>query len=131
MGKPKEEIKEKSYYKDIYFLYEVFNTLKNIDEVKIFMKDILTKSELRMLKRRWHIANLLLKGTDIREIAKEARASTQTVSRVKRILEEGHGGLLLALQRVNEKQKNEEKMRDKKYKPKIRGGSKFVKSWFS
>ncbi len=128
MGKPKEEVKEKSYYRDIYFLYEALGTLKNIEEVKIFFKDILTKSELRMLKRRWHIANLLMQGKDIREISTASKCSTQTVSKVKNILEDGHGGLRLALDRVLTTQKKETKIRQDSYKP--RGSSKFVKGWF-
>lgn len=128
MTKPREEIKEKAYYRDIYFLYEALGTLKNIDEVKIFFKDILTRSELRMLKRRWHIANLLMQGKDIREIAAISKCSTQTVSKVKNILEEGQGGLRLALDRILAKQKKESKVRQGFHKS--GGGSKFVKGWF-
>lgn len=131
MGKPKLEIKESDYYKDIYFLYDALSTLKNIDEVKIFMKDMLTRSELRMLKRRWHIGNLLLKGYDVREAAVESKTSTQTVIRIKHVLENGFGGLILALTRVNEKQKKELALRKKRDVSGGRGSSKFVKGWFS
>lgn len=123
MAKPKTEIKEKDYYKDIYFLYEIFNGLKNIDEVKIFLKDILTRSELRMLKRRWHVANLLMQGLDVRSVARKSKTSTQTVSRIKKVFEEGHGGLLLAIKRVS-------KTIEKEREGKISGGSKFMKGWF-
>jgi TrpR-related protein YerC/YecD len=128
MGKPQDEIKEKSYYRDIYFLYDALNSLDNIDEVKLFMKDMLTKSELRMLKRRWHIANLLFQGNNIRSVAIEANASTQTVVRLKQILEEGQGGLSLAIQRTHKKIIDQHKKQNnaKRY----RGGSKYVKGWF-
>lgn len=130
MSKPREEIKESSYYKDIYFLYDALNTLKNIDEVKLFMKDMLTKSELRMLKRRWHIANLLTEGYDMRTVAQKAKTSTQTVWRVKKILEEGFGGMRLVIDRVKEKQLRERENLKVKDVTGGRGSSKFVKNWF-
>ncbi|HVF69784.1 MAG TPA: YerC/YecD family TrpR-related protein [Xanthomonadales bacterium] len=127
MGKPIEEVKDKEYYKDIHFLYEILGTLKSVEEVKLFIKDIHTRSELRMFKRRWHIANLLLEGHDIRTVADKAKTSTQTVSRIKKVLEEGYGGLKLAIERVNEKAKKEEEQFLKSKSTK--GGSKFVKGW--
>lgn len=127
MSKPQEEVSDKEYFKDIHFLYEVLGTLKNVDEIKSFIKDINTRSELRMFKRRWHIANLLLEGHDIRTVAQKAKTSTQTVSRIKKVLEEGYGGLRLAIERVNAKSKKED---EKFLKIKsTRGGSKFVKGW--
>lgn len=128
MSKPKEEVREKEYYKEIHFLYEIFGTLKNVDELKSFLKDILTRSELRMLKRRWHIANLLHKGLEIRTIAYQTQTSTQTVSRVKKILEEGYGGLQIALERAKEKEKKDKEHFIKSKQS--RQSSKFVKGWF-
>lgn len=128
MTKVKEEVGDKEYYKEIHFLYEILNSLKGKEEIKLFFKDMLTHSELVMLKRRWHIASLLFDGIDIRTVAMMTHTSTNTVSRVKKILEEGLGGLSLALQHAKGKQKVEkEKYLDSK-RPK--GGSKFVKGWF-
>lgn len=128
MSKPKSEIDQKEYFKEIHFLYEIINNLKNVEEIKPFLKDILTSSELRMLKRRWHIANLLFEGNDVRTVAMKSKTSTQTVSKIKRILEEGYGGLKLALEKSFEKQKKEKEKYQKSIKHK--GGSKFVKGWF-
>lgn len=128
MSKPKREIEEKSYFREIHFLYEILNTLKNVEEVKIFFKDILTKSELRMLKRRWHVANLLYDGLGSREVATRSKTSTQTVSKIKTVLEEGRGGLKLAVERVRKQMAKEREEYLKSKRPK--GGSKFVKSWF-
>ncbi len=58
----------------------------------------------------------------------KSKTSTQTVSKVKRILEEGHGGLKLAIEKSWAKQKKERKEYLKSIQP-IRG-SKFVKGWF-
>lgn len=128
MTKAKKEVAEKEYYKDIFFFYKIISNLKNVEEAKLFLKDILTSSELRMLKRRWHIASLLYDGLDIRTIAYKTKTSTQTVSKIKRIMEEGQGGLILAVSRVKAIAAKEHKEFLKTKKP--RGGSKFVKSWF-
>lgn len=128
MSKPKTEVDQKEYFKEVHFLYEIINNLKNVEEIKPFLKDILTSAELRMLKRRWHIASLLFEGNDVRTTAMKSKTSTQTVSKVKRILEEGHGGLKVALEKSFEKQKREREEYIKSIRP--RGGSKFVKGWF-
>jgi TrpR-related protein YerC/YecD len=103
MSKPKLEINQKEYFRDIYFLYESIGVMSNIEELKNFFKDILTRSELRMLKRRWHVANLLNQGLDIRTVSRKSKTSTQTVSKIKQILEGNRGGLKLAIDRVNKK----------------------------
>jgi TrpR-related protein YerC/YecD len=127
MSKPKVEINEKVYFKEVHFLYEIISSLSRVEELKPFLKDILTSSELRMLKRRWFVAGLLLEGNDIRTTANKSKTSTQTVSKIKKILEEGNGGLKLAVEKSLIKQSNEKKEYLKSIKPK--GGSKFVKGW--
>ncbi len=127
MSKPKEEVKNEEYFREIHFLYEIVNSLKNTEEIKKFLIDILTKSELRMLKRRWHIASLLMKGLDLRTVASKSKTSTQTVSKIKKIMEEGEGGIVLALERAEKQMARERK---DFLKSKSIGGSKFVKSWF-
>jgi TrpR-related protein YerC/YecD len=115
MGKPKFEVDDKDYHKDIHFLYQILGKLKNLEEVKLFFKDILTSSELRMLKRRWHIACLLDEGWDLREVAKRSKTSTSTAIKVKRLIEEGSGGLKLAL----EKTKNQRVAKEPELKPRV------------
>lgn len=127
MGKPKEDLAEKDYYKNTHFLYEILNELKSVEEVKAFLKEMLSPTELRMMKKRWHIANLLEKNSDIRHVAGAARAGTNTVMKIKRIKEKGLG-ISLAIKRMEEKMKKEKKEFIKKNSP--RGGSKFVKGWF-
>ncbi|PIT89052.1 MAG: hypothetical protein COU27_02325 [Candidatus Levybacteria bacterium CG10_big_fil_rev_8_21_14_0_10_36_7] len=126
MAKPKIEVENEKYFRDIHFLYEILNSLKNLDEVKGFFKDILTPSELRMLKRRWHVANLIVEGRGIREIASESQTSTQTVSKIKAKLEEGSGGLRLAVEKAKKNIKKEQGQKSNR----ITKGSKFVKNWF-
>lgn len=131
MSKPRREIEDKEYFKDIHFLYKVINSLKNVDGIKLFLKDMLTPAELRMFKRRWHIAILLGDGYDIRTVADKTKTSTQTVSRIKQIMDEGRGGLRLALKRMRRELQSEKVFKDVK---KIIKGTlmepKYVKGWF-
>ncbi len=127
MSKPKQEVNEKEYFKEIHFLYEIFHDLKNVEEIKLFLKDILTSSELRMLKRRWHIANLLSEGLDIRQVSYKSKTSTTTVSKINRLLEEGNGGLSLAIERGKVRKKQEDRAYIKSKQSSM--GSKFVKGW--
>jgi len=125
MSKSRVDLDEKTYFRDIHFLYKIINSLKDIEETKLLLKDLLTKSELRMLKRRWHIANLIDQGYDMRTIAVKVHSSTQTVARVKRALDDGYGGLRIAIERVNKavQKEKEEYVKSKK----TYGGSKFMK----
>ncbi len=60
---------------------------KNINIPESVLKDLLTPSEVRMLKNRWRIFNLLNEGMTIREIAEQVQVGTDTVIRVSRLAE--------------------------------------------
>ena len=48
---------------------------------------LLTPSEVRMLRNRWQIINLLNEGSSIRTIAEQVKVGTDTVVRVARLSE--------------------------------------------
>jgi len=83
-------------------LLEAFSSFKNTEELERFLVDLCTPSELRALKARWQVAQLL--DTDemsYRDISEKTGASTTTVGRVARFLnEEPHQGYRLALDRL-------------------------------
>ena len=56
MTKPISESTKESYFKNIDFLYRVMTDFDNGEDFKSFLRDVLTPSELRMLRRRWQIA---------------------------------------------------------------------------
>lgn len=60
---------------------------KNITIPIEVLKDLLTPSEVRMLKNRWQIASFLDEGLSIRAIAQQAKVGTDTVVRVARMIE--------------------------------------------
>lgn len=59
----------------------------NIEIPEHLLKKLLTSSELRMLKNRYKIINLLKTGLSVRSIAKEVKVGTDTVVRVARMFE--------------------------------------------
>ena len=68
-------------------LYNAFLALKTREEVSDFLADLCTPAEIRAMAERWHVARLLHQGgKTYREIAHEAEASTTTVVRVARFL---------------------------------------------
>jgi len=80
-------------------LFETIASLKTEDEAQRFLRDLCTRSELDAMAHRWHVARLLDEGLPYVEVAKRARASTTTVTRVAQWLRRGEGGYRLALQR--------------------------------
>ncbi|MDO8638858.1 MAG: Trp family transcriptional regulator [Candidatus Daviesbacteria bacterium] len=51
------------------------------------LRELLTSSEIRMLKNRWQIINLLEDGLSIREIAGQVKVGTDTVVRVIKMVD--------------------------------------------
>jgi len=68
--------------------------LEDTDSIKAFLVDLCTPAELRALKERWHVAQILNEGEkSYREIHAETGVSTTTIGRVARFLkDEPHGG---------------------------------------
>lgn len=61
------------------------------------LQGLLTRSELRMVARRWYIACLLAQGKSMREIANEVGVGTDTVARMAKRLQAGNSALLKAV----------------------------------
>lgn len=120
MSKPKDEVKDQIYKTEVDFLYEIIlKAAKTQEELRLFLDDLLTSSEIRMIKRRWHIANLLDEGKSVREVAAEAGVGTDTVERIAKRLEEGKGGLARALEAVRSRRAQARKSLEKSEKEEI------------
>lgn len=63
---------------------------KNIQIPDDLLKNLLTPSEIRMLKNRWQIINLLEEGLSIRKIASQVKVGTDTVVRTIRMVEKNN-----------------------------------------
>lgn len=66
--------------------------LKTEEDMANFLRDIGTLSELQAWSERFEVAKQLAQGITYREIAKNTGASTTTVTRVGKFLENGQGG---------------------------------------
>ena len=79
-------------------LYEAVLTLKNKDECRIFFKDICTPKEMDAIAQRFVVAKMLNDNCVYKDIVEATGASTATISRVNRSLDEG---LSLVLSRLD------------------------------
>jgi TrpR-related protein YerC/YecD len=86
---------------EIRDLLRAIVSLRTLDEAERFFRDLCTLSELDAMAHRWQVAKLLDRGLPYHEVAKEAHASTTTVTRVAQWLRRGEGGYRLALDRAN------------------------------
>lgn len=69
------------------------------EELKRFLRDLCTLSELEALSHRWQTALLVDEGVPYHEIAQRVPTSTATVTRVAQWVRHGAGGYQLALER--------------------------------
>jgi TrpR-related protein YerC/YecD len=87
-------------------LAEALLSLRSVEEVKRFLRDLCTRAELEALAHRWLIARLLDEGLSYLTVAERAEGSTTTVTRVSQWLHHGAGGYQVALGRMK-KRKND------------------------
>jgi TrpR-related protein YerC/YecD len=85
---------EDAYRKEPWFkaVCQALLSCKNEEEMANFLRDIGTLSELQAWGERLEVARQLAKGLSYREVAKLTGASTTTVTRVAKFIENGPGG---------------------------------------
>lgn len=90
----KRRFTDDSWNKEPWFkaLVQAILRCKTEQEMQSFLRDIGTLSELQAWSERFEVAKQLAQGTTYREIAKNTGASTTTVTRVAKFLENGEGG---------------------------------------
>ena len=86
-------------------LYDALLLLKTPEECKNFIQDLCTPQEVKTLKERWRVCQLLERGNlSYREIHQITGASLTTIGRVARFLkEETNQGYRTALNRIPSK----------------------------
>lgn len=82
--------------------FEAILQLETKEECYQFFDDIATMNEIKSFAQRLHVANLLYDGKKYTEIEEETKASTATISRVRRCLDFGSGGYRLVLDRMKQ-----------------------------
>jgi TrpR-related protein YerC/YecD len=76
--------------------------LQNEEELNHFLHDLCTVSEIKVLAQRLQVAKMLTDHETYTTITDRTGASTATISRVKRFLNNGAGGYRLVLERMDE-----------------------------
>ncbi|HET8764150.1 MAG TPA: YerC/YecD family TrpR-related protein [Rhodanobacter sp.] len=92
-------------------LCEVLLSLKGVDEMDAFLRDLCTPSELEVLVDRWRVVPHLLDGLAYREIHERTAVSITTIGRVARFLNQGNGGYLAAAARASRRRAAANKVR--------------------
>lgn len=90
----KRRFTEDSYHKEPWFkaLCGAMLACKTEEDVANLLRDVGTLSELQAWSERFEVAKQLSQGKTYRDIAVNTGASTTTVTRVAKFLENGSGG---------------------------------------
>ncbi len=91
--------------KKVQELFKAILLLKNEEETKRFLRDLLTPVEIEEFSKRFQMAKLLYLGNSYLQVAKIVKTSTTTVTRVAHWLFRGTGGYKLILFRLFPKKK--------------------------
>jgi TrpR-related protein YerC/YecD len=74
--------------------------LESEEEACDFLVDVATIGEIRALAQRLEVARLLDNGYTYPQISQQTEASSATISRVKKFLDDGSGGYKIVLGRM-------------------------------
>ena len=86
-------------------LFKAILKLRDVAECEDFFRDLLTLAELKEISMRFKVARMLdEKKKPYLKIAKEAKTTTATVTRVAHWLKHGMGGYRLMLSRIRSMQ---------------------------
>ena len=86
-------------------LYRAILSLKDEEECRQFFEDLCSATELAAIEQRYQVAKLLLQDKVYLDILLETKASTATISRVKRMVTDGTGCISRVIERIGEENK--------------------------
>ncbi|PAV28010.1 hypothetical protein CIL05_19315 [Virgibacillus profundi] len=86
-------------------LFDAILSLKDREECYRFFDDIATMSEIHSISQRLQVAKMLTEGSTYSAIEQETKASTATISRVRRCINYGSDGYQMVLERIMEDEK--------------------------
>lgn len=82
--------------------FDAILQLQSREECYRFFDDVATMNEINSLSQRLQVAKMLYEGKTYNTIEEETKASTATISRVRRCLDYGSEGYHTVLQRITE-----------------------------
>lgn len=77
--------------------------LKNLAEARAFFGDLLTENEIQDAANRWKAAKMLDFGVGYRKIGRVTGMSSATISKIRKIMENGLGGYRLMMSKLKQK----------------------------
>ena len=99
MAAPGNRIGKKAKNDDFY---KAILLLRDEGECYSFFRDVCTQTELRAMEQRFEVARLLTKGMVYSDILERTGASSATISRVARSLNDSTGGYERVFERMND-----------------------------
>lgn len=106
--------------------YDVFDSLKNREEIRFFLKSLLTADEIATLMRRIEIAVLLAGGYNYRKINQMLKTGSDKISRVQKSLDQDDSGYKIIVKRLIENRKRRLKRMKKVEKDMIKSSTPLV-----
>ncbi|MDG1950447.1 MAG: YerC/YecD family TrpR-related protein [bacterium] len=82
-------------------LFLTILALENLEEAKMFFRDLMTENEIKEFSRRWQAARMLDEGKPYLAIQEETGLSSRTVARISKWLQSGMDGYKLMLNRMD------------------------------
>jgi len=89
----------------LYDLINAFSVIKSPTESALFVQDLLTQNEAKMLSKRLRIAKLLLQGKSYEEIKTELHNSFATIAKVGYWLQRSGEGFRSVIKKLPQKTK--------------------------
>lgn len=87
-----EDLKEKEVMHTLDALYTATSAMTGREAVKMFLRDLLTKSERIMLGRRILIARRILEGDTYDDITTSMKVGADTIARIEKWLQNKESG---------------------------------------
>ena len=82
-------------------LFRAILSLDDVEECFSFFEDLCTTNEVLSFAQRFQVAKMLFENRTYQDIAEKSGASTATISRVKRSIDDGSGGYKVIFDRMN------------------------------
>ena len=102
-----KEFESKLKSKELDYFFTAILNIKDIEECYRFFEDVSTISELKALCQRFQVAKMLREKKTYIEIGEVTGASTATISRVNRCLNDGSNGYNTILDRLEVEEKEQ------------------------
>lgn len=85
-------------------LYKAILSLETEDECKRFLRDLLTRGEIKEFSNRWRVAQMLDAKVPYEKIEKQTGVSSTTIARISKWLNKGKYGYSLVLNKLKNSQ---------------------------